>query len=642
MRNILLILFAASAAWAQYPIPGSSGGGSGGGGCTAGTGITCVGSTISVDTAVIQSRLTAQAGTSQYCRSTTGNDTYTCALTPTLTAYTTGGCVVLNPDTANTLTATLNVDALGAKSILNRTGGALSTGDIPAKPITLCYDGTNYIIQGDGGGSGGGGTVTDVTCGTGLTGGVINVSGTCAIDTAVVPTKSAANTFAELQTLAKGANISSSTALASAGDIRYNGGDIQYRDGSGSITLMKNPFTTRGDMVIQGASGPTRLAAGTSGYFLMANGAAADPSYQIPNASQVTNAFDKSTGNTISAGVQDFSGTTFRVPSSTTLPATCAVGDSYMDTDATSGQRWYLCESANTWAVQGGSGGGSPGGSGTELQYRSGASTFGGLENSSRPNASQLWLHQANAAASATQAALLVGPTAMSGWNAAGTYFGISAQSGYTGVAIDFRVNNASRFSIESTGKINSANGLVVDAASGVSAGNGATFALKNTAASAAAATKISGSAGTASTNFVAIQNTTGGTATDQIRLNGDQKAVMIGQTVSTTSLSSMSLYVGDTTATTGVTRHSMQEGAGQSTTNGFEYRLTNATPNSGTLVWSIAAGGIPTWGSTTEATCASGTRGQVVMVQGGAGVADTFRICKKDAADAYAWTALY
>ena len=47
------------------------------------------------------------------------------------------------------------------------------------------------------------------------------------------------------------------------------------------------------------------------------------------------------------------------IPHSTTLPATCNVGDEYMDTDATSGQRFYLCESANTWALQGGSGGGS-------------------------------------------------------------------------------------------------------------------------------------------------------------------------------------------------------------------------------------------------------------------------------------------
>lgn len=53
----------------------------------------------------------------------------------------------------------------------------------------------------------------------------------------------------------------------------------------------------------------------------------------------------------------NLSSKTLRVPNSATLPATCTVGDSYMDTDATSGQRWYLCESTDTWAVQGGAGG---------------------------------------------------------------------------------------------------------------------------------------------------------------------------------------------------------------------------------------------------------------------------------------------
>lgn len=46
------------------------------------------------------------------------------------------------------------------------------------------------------------------------------------------------------------------------------------------------------------------------------------------------------------------------IPNSTTLPATCAVGNIYMDTDATTGQRLYLCESTNTWALQGDGGAG--------------------------------------------------------------------------------------------------------------------------------------------------------------------------------------------------------------------------------------------------------------------------------------------
>jgi len=561
MRLVIIGLLLSAAAFAQYPIPGSSGGGGGGGGCTAGTGITCVGSTISVDTAVIQSRATAQSGASTYCRSTTGNDTYTCALTPTLTAYTSGGCVVLFADTANTLAATLNVDALGAVSILTRTGGALSTGDVPAKPITLCHDGTNYIIQGDGGGSGGSGTVTDVTCGTGLTGGVINVSGTCAIDTAVVPEKAAANTFAELQTLQKGANIAWSTALASAGDIRYNGGDIQYRDGSGSITLMKNPFTTRGDMLIQGASGPTRLAAGTSGYFLMANGPGADPSYQVPNASQVTNAFDKSTTNSLGANYFDM--TEQAAPSAPGVN----VARVYAKDDAGTTKVCYQ-DSAAVETCVGAGGGGSPGGSGTELQYRSGASTFGGLENSSRPNAGELLL-STTPANSGTRQVFGLG-SALTRGSANGTYFGINSGSGFTGTFARFELNGSARFNFASTGAFTATTSVTaatfVVTASAADFSDNSAVRISNQSSGASAGLRIYGSTGTAAANFLALRGTNGGTATDQLRINGDSKCVMIGQTAETTS-ETCSVLVKNDLAATGSTLLKVALGAADSAT---------------------------------------------------------------------------
>lgn len=44
---------------------------------------------------------------------------------------------------------------------------------------------------------------------------------------------------------------------------------------------------------------------------------------------------------------------TLRIPRSASLPGTCDVGDIYMDTDATTGQRLYLCQATNTWALQG-------------------------------------------------------------------------------------------------------------------------------------------------------------------------------------------------------------------------------------------------------------------------------------------------
>jgi|GEM_PF-6373157 len=74
--------------------------------------------------------------------------------------------------------------------------------------------------------------------------------------------------------------------------------------------------------------------------------------------SDTANLVRNNAANTWSTGAQVFTAASLRVPNSVSLPGTCTVGDSYMDTDATTGQRWYLCESTDTWAVQGGAGGG--------------------------------------------------------------------------------------------------------------------------------------------------------------------------------------------------------------------------------------------------------------------------------------------
>lgn len=57
----------------------------------------------------------------------------------------------------------------------------------------------------------------------------------------------------------------------------------------------------------------------------------------------------------------NFDGGDLELPNSNTLPATCTVGQIYMDADATTGQRLYACESTNTWALQGDGGGGGSG-----------------------------------------------------------------------------------------------------------------------------------------------------------------------------------------------------------------------------------------------------------------------------------------
>lgn len=47
-------------------------------------------------------------------------------------------------------------------------------------------------------------------------------------------------------------------------------------------------------------------------------------------------------------------------------------------------------------------------------------------------------------------------------------------------------------------------------------------------------------------------------------------------------------------------------------------------------------------WVTGSKPTCDSGNRGTVWYVAGGAGVADTFELCRKDNADAYAWVSLF
>jgi hypothetical protein len=50
----------------------------------------------------------------------------------------------------------------------------------------------------------------------------------------------------------------------------------------------------------------------------------------------------------------DLGGKSVEIPNSGTLPGTCTVGQVYQDTSASSGAQWYLCETTDTWVVQGG------------------------------------------------------------------------------------------------------------------------------------------------------------------------------------------------------------------------------------------------------------------------------------------------
>jgi len=78
-----------------------------------------------------------------------GTNTYTATYVPTITEYEDGLKVLVRFPNANTSTATLNLNGLGAKAIVKGASSALDSGDIPSGvTLLLAYDGTNFVIVG--------------------------------------------------------------------------------------------------------------------------------------------------------------------------------------------------------------------------------------------------------------------------------------------------------------------------------------------------------------------------------------------------------------------------------------------------------------------------------------------------------------
>lgn len=82
------------------------------------------------------------------CIDAGANDTYACSPTPALGAYGVGQVIWFKAATANTGAATININALGAKTIKKVAGGVttdLATNDIRAGQwVEAVYDGTNF------------------------------------------------------------------------------------------------------------------------------------------------------------------------------------------------------------------------------------------------------------------------------------------------------------------------------------------------------------------------------------------------------------------------------------------------------------------------------------------------------------------
>lgn len=90
------------------------------------------------------SKYLTQSG-SKISATASGTDTYAATISPAITAYSSGQRFFITFTNANTGAATLNLNSLGAKSLVKNVSIPLAAGDITAGSVMLvCYDGTNF------------------------------------------------------------------------------------------------------------------------------------------------------------------------------------------------------------------------------------------------------------------------------------------------------------------------------------------------------------------------------------------------------------------------------------------------------------------------------------------------------------------
>lgn len=160
---------------------------------------------------------------------TTGSaNTYAITLSPAPTSYVDGMGIVAKINVANTGASTINVNSLGAKSIVDSKGNAL-TADKLKTTVSLKYNSTtgNFILQGEGGG--GTATAGDILSGltatvdSGLVTGTLALTGDATVAD-VVNGKTFYNTDAKTKLTGTGANAKRKAIGITAGHT-YTGGE---------------------------------------------------------------------------------------------------------------------------------------------------------------------------------------------------------------------------------------------------------------------------------------------------------------------------------------------------------------------------------------------------------------------------------
>ena len=115
--------------------------------CVNNAGASRVDCTPAIDNTVALTIAAAQTGAPQYCQSSNGTTAYVCSLSAArgLAQYSKGMLIVLSADTTCSATCTVNIDALGAKSIKLNNGASDPNGAVVANtPYLMEYDGTVF------------------------------------------------------------------------------------------------------------------------------------------------------------------------------------------------------------------------------------------------------------------------------------------------------------------------------------------------------------------------------------------------------------------------------------------------------------------------------------------------------------------
>lgn len=115
-----------------------------------------------------------------YASASGSANAYTVTLNPALVSYIEGVALAVKINTNNTGASTININGLGAKSIRDPRGNNLTAGKLIAGSIyTLRYNGTNFILQGEG--ATGNATASDLLSGKKATTDAGEITGTMPI-----------------------------------------------------------------------------------------------------------------------------------------------------------------------------------------------------------------------------------------------------------------------------------------------------------------------------------------------------------------------------------------------------------------------------------------------------------------------------